>query len=85
MDSYLAGEIDKLGCFAGGTDGGFDDCIGRSGDCDDGAIVGRIERPVQQAHSLYLHGSDDLLDLAGVRSFGEVGDTFDDGVGGHGV
>ena len=38
-----------------------------------------VEGPVEQADAFNLHGGYDLLDLAGVGSFGEVWDAFDDG------
>ena len=60
MDAVLLGEVDELGGLAGGADGGLDDAVGSAGDGDDGAVVGRVERPVQQTNALDLHGGDDL-------------------------
>jgi hypothetical protein len=85
MDAVLGGEVDQLGGFACGADGGFDDSGGRAGEGDDGAVVGGIEGPVEQAHAFDLCGGDDLCDLGGVGAFREVGDALDDGFWVHGV
>ena len=79
MDAALPGEIDEFGGLACGADSGFDDAGRSAGDRDDGAVVRLIERPVQQTNAFDLHGGDDLADLGGVGTFGEIRDTLDDG------
>lgn len=79
VDAILRGEVDELSGFACGTDSGFDDAFGRAGEGDDGAVVGGVEGPVQEAHAVDLRGGDDLLDFGGVGAFREVGDALDDG------
>jgi hypothetical protein len=84
VDAVLGGEVDELSGFACGADGGFDDASGRAGEGDDGAVVGGVEGPIEQAHAFDLGGGDDLCDLGGVGAFREVGDALDDGFWVHG-
>jgi hypothetical protein len=79
VDAVLLGEVDEFSGFACSTGGGFDDAGRRAGDSDDGAVVGFIERPVQQANAFDLHRGDDLGDFGCVGAFREVRDAFDDG------
>jgi hypothetical protein len=79
VNTALGGEVDEFGSLASRAGGGLDDAGGRAGDGDDGAVVSRVEGPVQKAHTFDLHSGDDLGDLVGVDSFREVGDTLDDG------
>jgi hypothetical protein len=83
VDAALRGEVDEFGGFAGGAGGCFDDARGRAGDGDDGAVVRRVEGPVEKTHAVDLHGGDDLPDLGRVGAFREVRDTLDDGFWGH--
>jgi len=79
VDATLLREVDEFGSLACSADCGFDDARGSAGYGDDGAVVGPVEGPVQQANAFDLHGGDDLADLGGVGAFREVGDAFDDG------
>ncbi len=79
VDAVLTGEVDQFGGLACSANGGFNDTLRSAGDGDYGAVMGCVERPVQQAHTFYLSGGDNLPDSGGVCAFGEVGDTLDDG------
>jgi len=81
MDALLGCEVDELGCAACSANGRFDDGGRRTGDGDYGAVVIGIERPVEEAHALYLHGGDDRLDHLGPPAFGVIRHAFDEGVG----
>src|SRR6202034_1264932 len=83
MDAALGGEVYEFGGLASGACRGLDDAGRGARDGDNGAVVSRVEGPVEQAYSFDLHGSDDLGDLADVGAFREIGDTLDYGFWTH--
>jgi len=78
VNAGLTGEVDELGGFRDAAGYAFDDGGGRAGDGDDGAIVGGVHGPVEEAHAVDVHGRHYLRDLCGIRALRKVGDTFDD-------
>ncbi len=73
MLARLLREVYSLGSFADGLKCRLGDWTGRPGEGDDGAIVVRVERQIEQSDKLYgCDGGSDLVDLSGVAPFREI-------------
>jgi hypothetical protein len=68
VNSLLASEVNEFGCLAGTAHCGLDYGCRLSCDGDDGAIVVRIHRPVEEAHTLNMHCSNNRLDTAHISA-----------------
>ena len=74
-------QVDQLGGFARRRERGLDHGFGSTRDGHDGAIVVRVQRPVQQMHAFHLHRTDDLLVPLRVAALREVRNALYDWAG----
>src|ERR1700744_6008090 len=78
MFALLLREVDQLCSFADTANRGLNHRLRGAGDGDNGAVVIRVERPVEQMHAVDMHRADDLANLGAVTALREVGNALYD-------
>ncbi len=76
MSALMDVQVDQLRGSAHAADGGLGNRFAVADEGDDAAVMVGVHFAVEQIHARDLHGIDDGVDLCGIATFREVGNTL---------